>query len=104
MCKDPEGTISEASAHQRVPAQRGLVGEGASAQAAHVRLLPGVDALVPLQRVELGELLLAFLTAVRTLAWQSTERETGSERSGARKTTSDISDNNSYLRVLTYFD
>lgn len=54
--------------HHGVPAQRGPVGEGAAAQAAHVGLLPRVDALVPLQRVELRELLVAVFAAVGTVA------------------------------------
>ena len=51
-----------------MPADGGLVGEGAVAEAAHVGLLPRVDALVPLERVELGELLGAVLAAVGPLA------------------------------------
>lgn len=55
------------TAHHRVPTKGGLVCEGASAEATHVGFLPGVDALVPLEGVELGELLVAIFTAVRTL-------------------------------------
>lgn len=51
-----------------MPAEGGLVGEGAAAEATHVGLLSGVDALVPLEGVELGELLVAVLTAVGALA------------------------------------
>lgn len=54
--------------HHGVPAEGGLVGEGAAAEATHVGLLPGVDALVPLEGVELGELLVAVLAAVGALA------------------------------------
>lgn len=59
--------------HHGVPAQRGPVGEGAAAQAAHVGLLPRVDALVPLQRVELRELLVAVFAAVGTVACRGGE-------------------------------
>lgn len=54
--------------HHGVPAEGGLVGEGAAAEATHVGLLSCVDALVPLEGIELRELLLAVFTAVRTLA------------------------------------
>lgn len=54
--------------HHGVPAESGLVGERAAAEATHVGLLSRVDALVPLEGIELRELLLAVLTAVRTLA------------------------------------
>ena len=65
------------SAHHGVPADGGLVGEGAVAEAAHVGLLPRVDALVPLERVELGELLGAVLAAVGPLAWRGGGRGKG---------------------------
>lgn len=55
-----------------MPAQRGPVGESAVAEAAHVGLLPRVDPLVPLEGVELGELLVAVFAAVRTLACKGT--------------------------------
>lgn len=57
-----------------MPAQRGPVGESAVAEAAHVGLLPRVDPLVPLEGVELGELLVAVFAAVRTLACKGTSR------------------------------
>lgn len=50
-----------------MPAQGGLVGKSAAAEAAHVRFLSCVNPLVSLEGVELGELLLAVFTAVRTL-------------------------------------
>lgn len=50
-----------------MPTKGGLVCEGASAEATHVGFLPGVDALVPLEGVELGELLVTVFTAVWTL-------------------------------------
>ena len=51
-----------------VPAEGGLVREGAVTKATHVGLLPRVDTLVPLQGVDLGEVLVTFFTTVRTLA------------------------------------
>lgn len=58
--------------HHGVPAQRGPVGESAAAEAAHVGLLPRVNPLVPLEGIELGELLVAVFAAVRTLACNGT--------------------------------
>lgn len=55
-------------AYRRVPPQRGLVGEGSAAGVAHEGLLAGVDAVVPLQRVQLRELLPALVAAVGPLA------------------------------------
>lgn len=60
--------VVSGAAHHGVPAEGGLIGEGAAAEATHVGLLSGVDALVPLEGVELGELLVAVLTAVGALA------------------------------------
>lgn len=60
--------------HHGVPAEGRLVGERAAAEATHVGLLSRVDALVPLEGIELGKLLLTVLTAVRALAWQRAER------------------------------
>lgn len=64
----------QTTTHHGVPAQRGPVGESAVAEAAHVGLLPRVDPLVPLEGVELGELLVAVFAAVRTLACKGTSR------------------------------
>lgn len=50
-----------------VPAKGRFVCEGACAQATHVRLFSCVNPLVPLQGIELGELLLTEFTGVRTL-------------------------------------
>lgn len=61
--------VVSGAAHHGVPAEGGFVGEGAAAEATHVGLLSGVDALVPLEGVELGELLAAVLAAVGALAW-----------------------------------
>ena len=72
------------SSHHGVPSDGGLVGEGAVAEAAHVGLLPRVDALVPLERVELGELLGAVLAAVGTLAWRGEKGDGGGEDEGLR--------------------
>lgn len=57
--------------HHSVPAKGGLVCKGASTEAAHVGFLSGVNTLVPLQGIELGELLLTVFTAVWTLTYQS---------------------------------
>lgn len=67
-----EQQLQTATTHHGVPAQRGPVGESAVAEAAHVGLLPRVDPLVPLEGVELGELLVAVFAAVRTLACKGT--------------------------------
>lgn len=64
----------QTTTHHGVPAQRGPVCESAVAEAAHVGLLPRVDPLVPLEGVELGELLVAVFAAVRTLACKGTSR------------------------------
>lgn len=56
--------------YRRVPPEGGLVREGSPACVAHERLLPGVYAVVPLQRIELGELLPTLVTAVGPLAWK----------------------------------
>lgn len=53
--------------YRGVPPEGGLVGERPSAGVAHEWPLPGVDAAVALQGVELGELLAALVTAVGTL-------------------------------------
>lgn len=55
--------------HRGVSAKSRLVGESAAAQPAHVGLLAGVDALVPLESVELREMLVAVSAGVRTFAW-----------------------------------
>lgn len=57
--------------YHSVPAKGGLVCKGASTEAAHVGFLSGVNTLVPLQSIDLGELLLTVFTAVRTLTCQS---------------------------------
>lgn len=71
-------STATSTTHHGVPAEGGLVGERAAAEATHVGLLSCVDALVPLEGIELGELLRAVFTAVRALAWQHAEREAGS--------------------------
>lgn len=53
-----------------MPAQGGFVGEGAAAGVAHEGFLARVDAVVPLQRVQLRELLPTLVTAVRPLPWE----------------------------------
>lgn len=69
-----EGSRAEgrgrAGPYRCVPSEGGLVREGSPARVAHEGLLPGVYAVVPLQRVELGELLPALVTAVGPLAWK----------------------------------
>lgn len=50
-----------------VPAKGGLVRKSASTKTTHVGLLSCVNTLVPLEGVELGELLVTVFTAVRTL-------------------------------------
>lgn len=77
--------VAEATTHHGVPAQRGPVGESAAAEAAHVGLLPRVDALVPLQGVELRELLVAVFAAVRTLACSSGMKGTSGHRANVGK-------------------
>lgn len=54
--------------HHSVPAKGGLVCESAMTEPTHVGLLPRVNSLVPLEGIELGELLIAVFAAVRTLA------------------------------------
>lgn len=51
-------------------AQRGFVREGSAAGVAHEGLLARVDAVVPLQSVQLRELLPTLVTAVRPLPWE----------------------------------
>lgn len=63
------------TANHSVPAKGGLVCKCAATKATHVGFLSCVDTLVPLEGIELGELLFTVFTAVRTLAWQSFERE-----------------------------
>lgn len=53
--------------YRGVPPERGLVGEGPATGVAHEGLLPGVNAVVPLQRVQLRELLPTLVTAVGPL-------------------------------------
>lgn len=53
--------------HQSVSPKGGFICEGALTEAAHIGLLSRVDALVPLERVQLGELFIAVFTAVRSL-------------------------------------
>lgn len=53
--------------HHSVPAQGGLVSKGAFAEPTHVGLLSRMNPLVPLQRVELSEVFITGLAAVRTL-------------------------------------
>lgn len=69
-----EGSRAEgkgrAEPYRCVPPERGLVREGSPARVAHEGLLPGVYAVVPLQGIELGELLPALVTAVGPLAWK----------------------------------
>lgn len=67
MCSWHRGA---AGLYRGVPAQRGFVGEGPAAGVAHEGLLAGVDAVVPLQRVQLRELLPTLVTAVRPLPWE----------------------------------
>lgn len=54
------------TADHSVPAKGGLVCEGAVTKATHVGFLSSVNTLVPLEGVELCELLVTVLTAVRT--------------------------------------
>ena len=51
-----------------MPAKGGLVRKGALTESAHVGFLSRVNALVPLERVELSELFIAVFAGVRTLA------------------------------------
>lgn len=53
--------------HHSVPAKGGLVCKSASTETTHVGFLSCVNTLVPLQGIELGELLVTVFTAVRTL-------------------------------------
>lgn len=68
-------------------AQRGLVRKGAAAEPTHVGFLSGVNALVPLEGVELRELLLAEFTTVRPLTYpvptNSGEAHVRRERAGS---------------------
>lgn len=64
--------------HHGVPPDGGFVRESAVAEHAHVGLLPGVDAIVPLQGVQLCELLAALIAAVRPLAWHRDDTAYGS--------------------------
>ena len=57
-----------------MPAKGGLICKGAVTKATHVGFLSCVDTLVPLEGVELGELLFTLFTAVRTLTYQVFER------------------------------
>lgn len=50
-----------------MPAEGGLVSEGATAKTTHVGFFSRVNSLVPLEGVELGELLVTVFTAVWTL-------------------------------------
>lgn len=50
--------------YRSVPSEGGLVGESSPTGVAHERLLPGVYSMVPLQRVQLRELLTTLVTAI----------------------------------------
>lgn len=63
-------TPGTARAHRGVSPEGGLVGERPPARVAHEGLLPRVDPVVALQRVELCELLAALVAAVGTLPWE----------------------------------
>lgn len=52
--------------YRGMPPESGLVGECPPARVTHEWLLPRVDAMVTLESVELGELLPALVTAIRT--------------------------------------
>ena len=54
-------------AHHSVPTEGGLVCKGAPTETTHVWLLSCVDTLVPLEGIELGEVLVTVFTAVGTL-------------------------------------
>lgn len=58
------------AAHRGVPPERGLVGECPPARIAHEWLLPRVDPMVALERVELRELLATLVTTVGPLPWE----------------------------------
>lgn len=64
-----------------MPAKGGLVSKGAAAEATHVGFLSCVNTLVPLQRVDLSELLFTVLAAVRTLTWLTIQEGTDIHRS-----------------------
>lgn len=57
-----------------MPPQGGFVSEGPSAGIAHEGLLPSVYAMVPLQRIQLRELLPTLVTAIGPLTWKHSTR------------------------------